>query len=286
METFEFRGRTYHIKHDELIDLELSGNKFRKLYTLIQTPSSKYKKIISYGGSQSNAMYSISALCKRKGWSFEYYTKTLSSEVEKSTHSNFALSIKNGMLVKEVKHNEYDQTIQKLLEKKFDAETFLVKQGGAQKEAQYGINNLALEIRKQFKNENINIITPSGTGTTAFYLAKELSEHKIYTTACVGQNEYLKDQIELLGELPKNLTLLQSSKKYHFASLYKEFIELFLEFKKAGIEFDLLYAMKMWTTLIENIDSVKGDILYVHSGGLVGNESMLERYKYKGFYSE
>ncbi|MDQ6981063.1 MAG: 1-aminocyclopropane-1-carboxylate deaminase, partial [Ghiorsea sp.] len=53
---FHFQGLDCFVKRDELIDPLLSGNKYRKLYSLIQTPSETYSTLISYGGTQSNAM--------------------------------------------------------------------------------------------------------------------------------------------------------------------------------------------------------------------------------------
>ena len=58
-------GRDFYVKRDDLIDRYLAGNKYRKLYTLLQTPSKKFNKIISYGGTQSNAMLAIAAMCKQ-----------------------------------------------------------------------------------------------------------------------------------------------------------------------------------------------------------------------------
>ncbi|HEY9203027.1 MAG TPA: 1-aminocyclopropane-1-carboxylate deaminase, partial [Sulfurimonas sp.] len=65
-------GRRFYVKRDDLIDPFLAGNKYRKLYTLLQTPSQKLKTVISYGGTQSNAMLAIAAMCKSKGWEFIY----------------------------------------------------------------------------------------------------------------------------------------------------------------------------------------------------------------------
>jgi 1-aminocyclopropane-1-carboxylate deaminase len=45
-----------------------------------------------------------------------------------------------------------------------------------------------------------------------------------------------------------------------------------------GVEFDLLYDPHGWLTLLENPEIFKMPILYIHQGGLIGNESMLARY--------
>jgi 1-aminocyclopropane-1-carboxylate deaminase/D-cysteine desulfhydrase-like pyridoxal-dependent ACC family enzyme len=79
-----------------------------------------------------------------------------------------------------------------------------------------------------------------------------------------------------LCEIPNNLVILKPKKKYHFAKLYKEFLQIYKKVLKAGIEFDLLYAPSMWEALLEQTSE---DILYIHSGGVSGNESMLKRYE-------
>lgn len=43
----------------------------------------------------------------------------------------------------------------------------------------------------------------------------------------------------------------------------------------AGVEFDLLYAPAMWIAILEQTTE---KITYIHSGGVSGNQSMLERY--------
>ena len=53
-------------------------------------------------------------------------------------------------------------------------------------------------------------------------------------------------------------------------------IEIYKKLLDSGIEFDLLYAPAMWMALIEQTDE---EILYIHSGGVSGNESMLKRYQ-------
>ncbi|MDO8454567.1 MAG: 1-aminocyclopropane-1-carboxylate deaminase, partial [Sulfurimonas sp.] len=101
---------------------------------------------------------------------------------------------------------------------------------------------------------------------------------KIYTTPCVGDMAYLKEQMSALHAIPKNLIILESAKKYHFAKLYPEFLEIYKKTLRSGIEFDLLYAPNLWKVLLEQTNE---EILYIHSGGVSGNESMLKRYKKK-----
>jgi len=269
--------REFYVKRDDLIDPFLAGNKYRKLYTLLQTPSNKLNKIISYGGTQSNAMLAIAAMCKSKGWEFEYYTKSLSQTQKSFSHGNYFHSINLGM-----KHIEIDETLYKnyisSLSFNTDATTFIIDQGGAVEEARLGLEVLAKEIRDAKLNIK-SLATPSGTGTTALFLALALPEFKVYTTPCVGDATYLREQMQSLSELPKNLMILEPKKKYHFAKPYREFLSIYKKLLASGIEFDLIYAPSMWEALLSK---TKEEVLYIHSGGVSGNESMLKRYEQKG----
>lgn len=266
--------REFFVKRDELIDPYLAGNKFRKLHTLLNTPSSLYKRIISYGGTQSNAMLAIAALCKQKNWEFVYYSKPLSVLQKEQKHGNFYLALDLGMQHFEIPHELYRDYVASL-SVHHEQSSYVIHQGGADQSAQDGLSVLAKEIREQ-KPDVKHLATPSGTGTTALYLARALPEYTVYTTPCIGDAEYLKAQMSALHEIPKNLVILEPKKKYHFAKPYAEFLKIYKEIKESGIEFDLLYAPAMWIALLEQTEE---KVLYIHSGGVSGNESMLKRYE-------
>ncbi len=270
-------GRTFFVKRDDLIDPYLAGNKYRKLYTLLQTPKDKFNKIISYGGTQSNAMLAISAMCKDKGWEFVYYTKPISKIQKELEYGNYYHSKKLGMNHIEIDNELYRNFIASL-RINLNEKVFLIDQGGAVKSAKDGVKVLADEIREANLRTR-TIATPSGTGTTALYLAFALPEYKVYTTPAIGDIEYLKEQMSALHKIPNNLVILEPCKKYHFAKPYPEFLDIYEKLLKTGIEFDLLYACGMWKCLLEQTNE---EILYVHSGGVSGNESMLKRYSQKG----
>ena len=269
-------GREFLIKRDDLIDPYLAGNKYRKLYTLLKTPKEKLSKIISYGGTQSNAMLAIAAMCKLKGWEFVYYTKPLSCFLKEQKHGNYADALALGMQHIEIEEESYRDTISNL-RFNLDSATVIIDQGGAVASAKSGVEVLAREIREQ--NPDVKAIaTPSGTGTTALFLAVALPEFRVYTTPAIGDVAYLKEQMQALHTIPSNLIILEPKKKYHFAKPYREFYEIYRRVKESGVVFDLLYAPALWMALLEQTDE---KILYVHSGGVSGNRSMLERYSKK-----
>ncbi|MCW8895966.1 1-aminocyclopropane-1-carboxylate deaminase [Sulfurimonas sp.] len=270
-------GRDFYVKRDDLIDPYLAGNKYRKLYTLLQTPANKFSKIISYGGTQSNAMLAIAAMCKAKKWKFTYYTKPISQNQKDENIGNYFHSIKLGMQHVEIEHEFYRDFIASL-RLNLDEKTFVIDQGGAVQQAKEGLRVLADEIRALNLHVK-SLATPSGTGTTALFLALTLPEYKVYTTPCVGDVAYLKEQMSMLHDIPNNLIILKPEKKYHFAKPYLEFLEIQKKLLECEIEFDLLYAPGLWKCLLEQTDE---EIIYIHSGGVTGNESMLKRYEQKG----
>jgi len=250
-------------------------------------------------------MYSIAALCHQKGWTFEYITKTVPDHVRNNLTGNLKNALEFGMQLHEVSAKEYEKQVAMLKEKypfkpkiyhskttkgnPRGGKTILIRQGGADPVAEAGIVKLAAEILVWSENiqlRKLSIIIPSGTGTTAFYLAKSLPQFQVYTTALVGTDDYLREQMSQLGKIPDNLHMMESKKSYRFGHLYQEYLQVQQELYQSGIEFDLLYAPKTWLALGENLEKLDGEILYVHSGGISGNETMLERYKYAGLFGK
>ena len=281
VDSVTFRGKKFHVKRDDLIDTCLSGNKYRKLYTLLQTPSSKYTKVISYGGAQSNAMYSLSCLCKKKGWEFHYYTKTLPQFLKDGVEGNLELALANDMKLYEVDHVDFNAKVQELTDND-EKRVLLVSQGAADALAKEGIILLAQEINTWKEEQglsHLNVVLPSGTGTTALYLKEGLDkEVDLYTSVLVGDVAYQRLQWEKLSSGPYPHVFEQEQKK-KFAKPYPEYLEMHEELRKAtDIEFDLIYAPRTWIQMLENFNEVDGNILYIHTGGVSGNETMLQRY--------
>lgn len=275
IENITFEGKTFFLKRDELLDKDFSGNKARKFYYYLYKDFPHIKKLISFGSAQSNAMYSLSVLAKIKNWKFDYYVKHISSYLQENPHGNYKYALENGM-----------KLYTKELPLNIPRDVLFIDEGGKGAEAEFGIKILAQEIL-QWQNEqkikNIDIFLPSGTGTTALYLQKNLQNITVYTSACVGDKSYLEKQfLELEKDTSKHPQILALNKKYHFAKLYKENYEIWLKLQKqTKIEFDLLYDPLGWRTLVHHLDKFKNPILYIHQGGLLGNESMLARYERK-----
>jgi len=275
IEQITFNSRRYFIKRDDLLHIDFSGNKARKFYYFLKNDFPNIKKIVSHGSAQSNAMYSLSVLCKIKGMNFDYYVDHIASFLKENPNGNYKFALENSMNIIE---GNFPLT--------FEDDTLYISEGGSTKEACFGLEILANEIISwvnENKIEKLKVFLPSGTGTTALYLQKFLP-FEVLTCACVGDEDYLKQQFDML-EKENHPTIIKREKKYHFGKLYKEFYKMHNELiKQTNIEFDFLYDSLGWLCLenyLQNLEKQDFEVLYIHQGGILGNISMLERYKNK-----
>ncbi|ADV46614.1 1-aminocyclopropane-1-carboxylate deaminase [Nitratifractor salsuginis] len=286
VESIVIEGKHFYLKRDDLIHPDFSGNKARKFHHWLRADLPRIKRVVSYGSVQSNAMYSLSVLAKMRGWEFHYYVDHIPGYLREHPVGNYRAALENGAV--------FNEKIE-MRNEKFGEETLFVEEGGRQPEAEEGIALLAGEI-SQWQRENgiekLTVFLPSGTGTTALYLNKSFSTlntqrsdltTKVVTVPCVGDARYLRKQFAML-EPDEDLwpRIVDLPRKYHFGKLYREFYQLWLElYRQTGVVFDLLYDPKGWQTLLQYREDLDGALLYLHQGGLKGNESMLPRYRRK-----
>ncbi|NLY03302.1 MAG: 1-aminocyclopropane-1-carboxylate deaminase [Campylobacter sp.] len=277
IDSFKFREIKFHLLRDDLLG-EFNGNKARKLEYFFDLDLSGITNVVSYGSSQSNAMYSLSVFAKLKGLKFKYVVNHLNSNLKANPVGNLKFALENGMELfesgKSVSREEFALNL-------CDKNSLFIKEGVAMKEAEQGFKTQARQIENLTNGQKFDIFLPSGTGASAGYLAKHL-KFKVFSCACVGDSSYLKKQLKELG-LGQNLTILNPPKKYHFGALKTELFEIYKELlDETGIEFDLIYDTVGFLTLFANLKEFKNDILYIHQGGILGNISQLKRYRYKG----
>ena len=276
IEPIYFKGRRFWILRDDLIRGEFNGNKARKLaYFLNLNPINRF---ISHGSSQSNAMYSISILAKMRGVKFIYFTHHICDFLLKNPCGIFAAALKNGIEIL-----LSDNPCQSAKNECKDSQDIFIPEGVAMSEAELGFKDQAKIIMDFAKKIGIkfDIFLPSGTGCSAAFLAKNLDDMSVWTTPCVGDSDYLKREILSLDPFSK-VNILNPPKKYHFGKIYAEIYVIYKELlDSCGVEFELLYDGVGWLTLMANLDIFKGEILYIHQGGMLGNITLLDRYRRK-----
>jgi 1-aminocyclopropane-1-carboxylate deaminase/D-cysteine desulfhydrase-like pyridoxal-dependent ACC family enzyme len=297
--------KVLYIKRDDQYklhsDIDINGNKIRKFLKLHEKlSSSSLKEVMSCGGIQSNSMLAIAAITNYHKCRFTYYTKKVNDLERYKNKGNYAAAMKYGMNHVELSNAEYDDVVN--MHKEVDDNLIhWVPQGGAYKDAYKGVQELIKELvdftNQQDKKYKWKLLIASGTGTTALYAARALhlipkqSDLEVVALPCVGSKEYLKEQ---MTELDNNTgsygifpTILPTSSKRVFGKPIKDHYLIWSELLQyTGIKFDLIYAPRAFELLLEALNNDKGywnndvQIVYYHCGGVEGNETQLDRYRY------
>ncbi|MFT6987384.1 MAG: 1-aminocyclopropane-1-carboxylate deaminase [Psychromonas sp.] len=285
-------GFTFFIKRDDLLNPYFSGNKARKFAYFLNNDFPAIKKIIGHGSVQANSLYPLAALAKLKGWQLDFYVNNIPRWLKQSPNGNYRAALALGTNIIEVDKSALTEganldSFMRSKAQQLAPDTLFIPEGGRSKNAKQGIAVLAAEIQLFCQQQSLQspiIMLPSGTGTTALFL-QSLLPYKVFTCACVGDKQYLTQQLsELESDLSAWPTILPSAKRYQFGKLYPEFYQIWLQLKQqTNIEFDLLYDPLGWLTLLAYLKKKRVDqpIIYIHQGGLIGNESMLPRYQRK-----
>lgn len=290
--THMFHGYQFHLKRDDLLHPQFSGNKARKLKSLIETPLPQVKTLISYGSPQANSLYSFAALAHLLGWAFEFYVDHIPTTLANNPIGNYKAALALGadiIAVSDISPEKIHPQAYIEQIRQPDDSSLVVPEGGRCHLAKAGVQSLANELIDYIDKQRLTdvvIALPSGTGTTALYLNHFLAPRNIQviTCACVGGNDYLKKQFaELLPASDSYPEILSLDKKVHFGKLYPENYQIWNELtSETGVEFELLYDPIMWRCLQHWLPKNRDKtLIYVHQGGLLGNESMQARYRFK-----
>ena len=164
----------------------------------------------------------------------------------------------------------------------FIGDSLFINEGVWQPQAEAGFISQARQIEcwADAEGKTVDIFLPSGTGTSASFLAKHV-KFDVYTCPCVGDADYLKSEIEELTPNSK-AHILPPPKKYHFGDLKPELYQIWREVcEQTGIEFELIYDPVGFLTMMANLGAFKNEILYIHQGGVLGNISQKLRYERK-----
>ncbi|MCE0492760.1 1-aminocyclopropane-1-carboxylate deaminase/D-cysteine desulfhydrase [Vibrio salinus] len=285
-----YQDYEFYLKRDDQLHPQFSGNKARKLKSLVSSPPAGIRTLISYGSPQANSLYSFSALAHLHNWEFEFYVDHIPDTLVHSPIGNYKGALGLGANIIPVSETakfpihprDYIHQVRQP-----DERCLVVPEGGRCHLAKEGVYSLADELLTYIElNQlhNVVVALPSGTGTTAVYLNHALSKKniKVITCACVGGNDYLTKQFSELLPDSHHPEILSLCRKMHFGKLYDEYFQIWNElFNQTGVEFDLLYDPLMWRCLQQWLPKNKDKtLIYIHQGGILGNESMKARYRY------
>jgi 1-aminocyclopropane-1-carboxylate deaminase/D-cysteine desulfhydrase-like pyridoxal-dependent ACC family enzyme len=287
--THFFAEKTFYLKRDDLLHPLFSGNKARKFSQLLAHDFHQIDTLVGYGSPQANSLYSLAALAHIKHVPLLFYVQRIPMWLKQNPIGNYLAALNLGAQVIDLSDaalNPSHLHPSQFIEQHFhhNNRALCIPEGGRSPIAKSGIDALGEELIDWIVEQKIDhpvVALPSGTGTTALYLQHYLRPHNIevLTCACVGGAAYLIEQFKELNGVDYP-TILSARPKHHFGQLYLDDYLIWQRLKQETlVEFDLLYDPLMWLALIpwlqQNLDKT---LIYIHQGGLLGNESMAKRY--------
>mgnify|MGYP001296447391 FL=1 len=284
------KGVEVDLKREDLIDANVSGNKFRKLkYNVLQAVEEEYTALLTYGGAFSNHI----AATAKAGKLFGLKTigvirgEELGYDLKETLLNNPTLKFAHdcGMEFQFVTRSAYRE---KHLES--FRESLKTKHGNFYEIPEGGTNALAIKGCAEILDEltaNYDFIACSvGTGGTLAGIIEASLPHQKVLGFPALKGDFLEAEIRKYT----SRTNWQLVTDYHFGGYAKtssaliQFINTFK--KEQDIQLDPIYTGKMMyglTDLISNgYFSKNTRILAIHTGGLQGITGMNERLRKQG----
>lgn len=259
----------------------ISGNKLFKLcYFLKDAQKSTHKNIITFGGAYSNHLAATSFACKKMNLKC---IGVVRGEMPPKLSHTLLFCLDHGMKLEFVSRSIY----QKMNEKEFIeglqnkyGDHILIPEGGFSIEGKKG----AALIHPYFSDKNFtHICLPVGTATTFAGIIESNADKSMILGFSVLKdcNDIKERLIQLNVDTFKKYSLIDG---YHFGGYAKKTNELisFMNqfYSQHHIPLDFVYTGKMMFG-VNDLVSKKyfapgSQILCIHTGGLQGNNSLLQ----------
>jgi 1-aminocyclopropane-1-carboxylate deaminase len=278
---------TLSVKRDDLLQSDISGNKWRKLkFNLIESRKQEINHLVSFGGAYSNHIHALAAA----GYHFGFKTSAIiRGEPHYANNPTLKQAQQWGMQLhfvsrKEYKYRENIQYLDAL--QTYFPEALLIPEGGSSPFALPGVIELCEELKLQSNKRIDHIFTATGSGgTLAGLIAGFSNNHNHYSTTITGiavlkQADYLVANINNLLQESKQTDLndWHLLTQFHgggYAKINSELRDFCLQFEQqTQIPIEPIYTGKMFYALFELIKHnhfKPGDnIIALHTGGLQG----------------
>lgn len=279
----EAHGVSLHLKRDDLIDSEVSGNKWRKLkYNILQCNQFKNEGILTFGGAYSNHLVATAAACAKAGLNSVGVVR--GDELNANSNVTLDRCAELGMHLHFVSREEYHLRDERYYhEELLNAfpNLWVVPEGGSNYWGMVGCQELVSEIKEPFDR----LIVAQGTSTTSCGLLLGLSEEqKLSVVPALKGFDSISEMKQRFGKsgidaetTSQLIAQTEVLNEYHFEGYAKysdELIDFMRTFyQKHTVKLDHVYTGKVMFGLWEEIKSGKYDgekIVFVHTGGLQG----------------
>lgn len=270
-------GIELYVKREDVLHIEISGNKFRKLkYNLAEAKRLGFTQLLTFGGAYSNHIAAVAAAGREYG--FETAGVIRGEELAAKYLENPTLNkaAQDGMQFDFVTRTQYREKLNPeflaYLQEKF-GDFYLIPEGGTNELAVKGCEEILTENDEVFDF----ICCAVGTGGTISGIINSLKPHQKALGFPALKGGFLFDEIRKYAKNDQWDLVTD----YHFGGYAKlnEELKRFMQdfYEKYLITLDPIYTSKLFFGVIELIS--KGyfkscsKIILIHTGGLQGLQS-------------
>lgn len=274
-------GLELYVKRDDLIDKNISGNKWRKLkFNIAKAKEIGANRILTFGGAYSNHIAATAALAPFVG--IELHAFIRGEELNSNSNPTLQKASEHGLNLHFLTRSEYAEIKKseslKSLDDKWD-NTWVIPEGGANEEGVKGCAEIYHEIDQEFDF----ICLSAGTGTTAAGILREMKDETLVVFPALKGGDFLRqDILKWQNENFDKDAQLRLLTDFHFGGYGKvgqsliDFVRLVKD--EISLPLDYIYTAKAFYGLLQMIQkgefSKGSKILFYHSGGLQGNTSI------------
>jgi 1-aminocyclopropane-1-carboxylate deaminase/D-cysteine desulfhydrase-like pyridoxal-dependent ACC family enzyme len=270
-----------HILRTDLTDSAISGNKWYKLkYNLLEAQRKKLP-VLTFGGAFSNHIAATAAAGKKMN------IRTIGiirGEEHLPLNATLQQAVDDGMqlfyLSRTEYRNKYSPEVMEKLHNRF-GKFMMVPEGGSNRLALKGVREMLPSDSERFHY----IVLASGTGGTTggLFVAKH-PQQTLLSVPVLKNAVWMPAEIAKLTGKPLNNTI-RFLYDYHFGGYAKisavlvDFVNDF--YTQTRVPLDVIYTGKAMFAVFDLMQSgffTSGDtILFIHTGGLQGNEGMKQQ---------
>lgn len=272
------KGVTLHIKREDTIHPQISGNKYRKLkYNLLEAQKLGHDTLLTFGGAFSNHIAAVACAGHEQG--FKTVGVIRGEELQDKWRDNPTLNLAHahGMRFHFVSRSDYrqknEEAFLRTLKEEF-GDSYLLSEGGTNLLAVKGCEEIVTE-----NDSNFDYICSSvGTGGTLAGLINSAKPHQTVLGFPALKGDFLKqdintfvrsDQWKLMTDFHFGGYAKVSEELIHFINTFKE---------ETGVPLDPIYTGKLLFGIFELVKQdffPKGtQVLVIHTGGLQGIAGM------------
>ncbi|MDX2361611.1 MAG: pyridoxal-phosphate dependent enzyme [Crocinitomicaceae bacterium] len=290
IQSLQDRGIKLLVKRDDLIDDQVSGNKWRKLkFNVELCKARKNEGILTFGGAYSNHLIATASACNRVG--LKSIGIVRGDELNPKSNDTLSACHELGMKLIFVSRQEYLMKNEKAYHEHLSMENpnfFIVPEGGANYYGIIGCQEIIKEIDQPFDA----VFVAQGTSTTSCGIASCLSnDQKLHVVPALKGYDSIGEMRSLFskGGLDQDWIDYQMEKvivhsEGHFGGYGKYTAELlaFIQtfYQEHHIKLDPIYTGKAMYTLLNELQSLDFDnktIVFIHTGGIQGSKSIIEK---------